>query len=135
MQVGKYEIKEGLFYIDSHEWVKIEGNIATVGISDYAQQELGDVAFIELPDAGKEVSKGGDMCEIESVKAVDTIKAPVSGKVVENNSELESSAEKINADPYGAWIAKIEMSDESEKDALKDAAAYAEFVKGLAGGK
>ncbi|MFH1787093.1 MAG: glycine cleavage system protein GcvH [archaeon] len=132
MQVGDYNIKEGLYYLDSHEWVEIKGNTATIGLSDYAQKSLGDVAYIDVPQVGKEVSQKAELCEIESVKAVDHVYSPLSGKVVGANSELTNSPDKINSDPYGAWIVKIEIKDESEKANLKDANAYAEFVKGLA---
>jgi glycine cleavage system H protein len=117
-------------YAKTHEWAKIEGKIALVGITDHAQDSLGDVTFIELPPIGKKVTKGKECCVIESVKAASDIYAPVSGEVTEVNKELESHPENINADPYGnAWIMKICNFTESDFMDLMDAAAYDAFVK------
>lgn len=126
----EYEIREGLYYSEEHEWLKVENSTGTVGISHYAAEELGDIAFIELPKPGK-VTQGGKMCEIESVKAVSDIYAPVSGEIIEVNSELTDSPEKINEDPYGAWIAKISIADAAELDNLMSAEKYTEYIDSL----
>jgi glycine cleavage system H protein len=121
-----------LKFSKEHEWVKVDGNIGTVGISDYAQHELGDVVYVELPEVDSEVSEGDACANIESVKAVSDIYAPVSGKVTETNETLEDEPELINNDPYGnGWIFKMEMSDSSQLDNLMDYAAYEEYLKGL----
>ncbi len=111
-------VKEGLLYSESHEWVKVEGSIAVVGVSDFAQAEMGDITYVDLPSEGDELSKDEDFGALESVKASSDLYAPVSGTVVEVNSALEDTPEKINEDPYGAWIVKIEMKDPSELDSL-----------------
>ncbi len=111
-------VKEGLLYSESHEWVKVEGNIAVIGVSDFAQAEMGDITYVDLPSEGDVLSKDEDFGALESVKASSDLYAPVSGTVVEVNSALEETPEKINEDPYGAWIVKIEMKDPSELDDL-----------------
>jgi glycine cleavage system H protein len=112
-------------YAESHEWVKVEGDIAIVGVSDHAQDQLGEIVFAELPDVGDSFSKGDEMCNLESSKAVGEVKAPVSGEIVEVNETLEDEPEKVNADPYGeGFLVKIKMSDPSEVDSMMDAAAY-----------
>jgi glycine cleavage system H protein len=126
----KYKIKEGLYYTKEHEWLKVEDGTGTVGLSHYATEELGDIAFIELPKPGK-VTQGGKLCEIESVKAVSDIYAPVSGIVVEVNSELTDSPELINQDSYQAWICKIEMADKKEIGKLMSAQEYTTYVESL----
>jgi len=133
IEVGEYKIKEGLYYTKDHEWAQVlEDGTVLVGITDYAQKELGDLAYVELPEVGKEVTKGDVLCEVESVKAVSEVYAPVSGEVIEVNEELEDAPEKINEDPYGAWIAKIKPSNlEEELKELMDADAYAEYLKSL----
>jgi len=133
IEVGEYKIKEGLYYTKDHEWAQVlEDGTVLVGITDYAQKELGDLAYVELPEVGKEVTKGDVLCEVESVKAVSEVYAPVSGEVIEVNEELEDAPEKINEDPYGAWIAKIKPSNlEEELKELMDADAYAEYLNSL----
>ncbi|MFA4639780.1 glycine cleavage system protein GcvH [Pyrococcus kukulkanii] len=133
IEVGEYKVKEGLYYTKDHEWAKVlEDGTVLVGITDYAQKELGDLAYVELPEIGKEVNKGDVLCEIESVKAVSEVYAPVSGEVIEVNEELSDSPEKINEDPYEAWIAKIKPKNlEEELKELMDANAYAEYLKTL----
>jgi len=133
IEVGEYKVKEGLYYTEEHEWVQVlDDGTVLVGISDYAQKELGDVAYVELPEVGKEVSQGDVLCEIESVKAVSEVYAPVSGEVVEVNGELEDSPEKINENPYDTWIAKIKPSNlEEDLKNLMTAEQYAEYLKGL----
>ena len=118
------KILEGLKYSESHEWVKVEGNIAVVGVSDFAQKEMGDITYVDMPEVDDEVSAGEEFGALESVKASSELISPVSGKVVEVNEELEDAPEKVTEDAYAAWIIKVEMSDASELDALMDAAGY-----------
>ena len=118
------KVIEGLRYSEDHEWVKVEGNIAVIGITDYAQKELGDITYADLPEVDDEVEAGDEFGALESVKASSELLCPVSGKVVEVNPELEDAPEKINEDAYEAWIIKVEMSDPAQVDALLDAAAY-----------
>jgi glycine cleavage system H protein len=115
---------EGLYYSESHEWVKVEGNVAVIGISDYAQHSLGDLSYVDLPEVDDEVTAGEDFGAVESVKAASDLICPVSGTVVEVNEELEDAPELLNQDAYANWIIKVEMSDPSELEALMDAAAY-----------
>ena len=123
------KIAEGLLYSESHEWVKVEGNIAVIGVSDFAQAEMGDITYVDLPDEGDEVEKGEDFGALESVKASSELYSPVSGTVVEVNSALEDAPELINEDAFENWIIKVEMSDASELEGLMDAKAYAEIAK------
>ena len=122
------KILEGLKYSESHEWVKAEGNIALVGVSDYAQKEMGDITYVDMPDVDDEVTAGEEFGALESVKASSDLISPVSGVVVEVNSELEDAPEKVNEDAFANWIIKVEMSDASELDNLMDAAAYKDFI-------
>ena len=122
------KIIEGLKYSDTHEWVKVEGNVAIVGVSDYAQKEMGDITYVDMPDVDDEVSKDEEFGALESVKASSDLVSPVSGVVVEKNEALEDAPELINQDPYENWIIKVEMSDASELDALLDAAGYAKLI-------
>lgn len=114
-----------LKYTKEHEWVRVEGERAYVGITDYAQHQLGDVVFVELPEQGRQVRQGESFSVVESVKAVSDIYAPLSGSVVEVNNALADAPEKVNQDPYGAgWIAVLTIDDPSELAALLDSAAY-----------
>ena len=114
-----------LLYHPEHDWAKIEGDIATFGVTWYAQDSLGEVVFFEPPEVGKSVSAGEPYTEVESVKAVSDVVAPLSGEITEVNAALSESPETINDDPYGAgWMVKVKLSDESEKDSLLDADAY-----------
>lgn len=122
------KIVDGLLYSESHEWVKVDGNVAIVGVSDYAQSELGDITYVDMPDVDDEVSAGDDFGAVESVKTSSELIAPVSGRIVACNNELEDRPELINEDAYSAWIAKIEMSDSSELDGLLNASAYTKLV-------
>jgi len=116
---------EGLKYTQSHEWVKVDGAIATVGITDHAQEELGDVALVLFPEVGRVLQAEDKFGEIESIKAVSDLYAPVSGEVVEVNEALTNSPESVNDDAYGAgWMIKIKMSNPAEVDGLMDLAAY-----------
>ena len=117
-----------VLFRESHEWVAIDGNIAKVGISDHAQSELGDLVFINLPEVGAELTAGDVLCDVESVKAVSDLYAPVSGKVVKVNEELEGAPELINQDAMGAWICEIEVTEVPND--LMDEAAYNKFIKG-----
>ena len=117
-------VLEGLLYSPSHEWVKVEGNQAWIGISDHAQHALGSVVFIELPKVGQTFKKGDAIGAVESVKAASDVYTPVSGKVLEVNDELDGSPELLNDDPYGSWIIKVELSNASELDSLLNKDAY-----------
>lgn len=115
-----------------HEWVKVEGESAIVGISDYAQKELGDVVYVELPVIGDSFSKGDTCSNIESVKAVNDIYCPVSGEILEINEELEDSPELVNQDPLGkGWIFKLKLENPAELDELMDEGAYQDYLKGI----
>jgi len=122
-------ILKELKYSKDHEWVKVEGKVAIIGVTDFAQSQLGDVVFVELPDESSTVKVGDSFSVIESVKAVSDIYAPVSGKIVKVNQALTDAPDLINQEPYGeGWIVAIEMSDSSELDALLDNNAYAQLV-------
>ncbi len=121
------KVLEGLYYAESHEYVKVEGNIGYVGITDYAQHALGNVVYVDMPDVDDEVTAGEEFGAVESVKAASDLISPVSGVVIEVNETLEDEPELINADAYENWIIKVELSDKSELDNLMDAAAYSEF--------
>lgn len=123
------KIIEGLKYSESHEWVKVEGGIAVIGVTDYAQAEMGDITYVDAPEVDDEVEAGEEFGALESVKASSELISPVSGTVVEVNSDLEDTPEKVNEDAYGAWIIKVEMSDPSELDNLLDAAGYKALIK------
>ena len=118
------KVIEGIKYADSHEWVKVEGNIGIIGISDYAQHSLGDIVYVDLSSEGDEISKGEEFGAVESVKAASDLYSPVSGTIIEINSALEDQPELINQDAYENWIIKVELADPSELDSLLDAAAY-----------
>ena len=119
-----------LKYSKEHEWVKIESGVATVGITDFAQEQLTDVVFVELPKVGKKVAQDGNLGAVESVKSVSDIFSPVGGEVTEVNKELENSPELLNKDPYGdGWIAKLKVNDEAELDKLISAEEYEAFTK------
>ena len=116
-------------YTKEHEWIKVSGAVGTIGITDYAQHELGDVVFVELPAVGTKITAGKVFGTVESVKAVSEIFAPVSGEVTEANSALSSAPETLNTDPHGgAWLIKVKLSNPSEASSLMDAAAYQAFV-------
>ena len=124
------EIPEGLIYTKEHEWIKVEGNEITVGITDYAQNALTDVVWVELPELGVSVKSMESFANVESVKSVSEIYAPVSGEVTEINEDLEDAPETVNTDPYGdGWICKMRMEDSGELDALLDAAAYKSLIE------
>jgi glycine cleavage system H protein len=118
-----------LKYSKEHEWVKVEGNTATIGITEYAQNELGDIVFVELPEVDDEINEGDTFGSVESVKTVSELYAPLSGKVLSSNDELEDSPEFVNESPYEkAWMIKIELSDESQLEDLLSAEQYSEMI-------
>ena len=122
----------GLKYSKDHEWVRVEGDVGTVGISDYAQEQLGDVVYVELPEVGTTVAQNEEAAVVESVKAASEVYAPVSGEVVEVNQALEDDPALVNGDPTGeGWFLKLRIGAPDELDALMDEAAYADYVSGL----
>ncbi|SDZ94286.1 glycine cleavage system H protein [Prevotella sp. tc2-28] len=123
------KVLEGLYYTESHEYVKVEGNIGYVGITDYAQHALGNVVYVDMPDVDDEVSAGEEFGAVESVKAASDLISPVTGVVLEVNEALEDEPERINADAYENWIIKVELSDKGELKNLMDAKAYTEFCE------
>jgi glycine cleavage system H protein len=119
-------------YTNEHEWIRVEGDVGTIGITNYAQEQLGDVVFVDVPQVGRKVTKGESIAVVESVKAASDIFAPVSGEVVEANGALTDSPGDVNAEPMGkGWFFRIRLSNKSELDGLMDEAAYNAFVKGL----
>ena len=115
---------EGLYYNESHEWVKVEGNVAIVGITDFAQHAMGDLSYVDMPEVDDEFEAGEEFGAVESVKAASDLFCPVSGTVVEVNEALEDAPELLNEDAFANWIMKVEMSDPSQLEGLMDAAAY-----------
>jgi glycine cleavage system H protein len=116
-------------YTKEHEWILVEGDTGTIGLTDYAQDQLGDIVYVELPEVGKEVGKGDVLGSIESVKAVSEIYSPIGGAVLEINDALDGEPEKVNSEPHGeGWYCKIKIADAAELDEHMDAAAYQEFV-------
>jgi glycine cleavage system H protein len=120
-----HDVRDGLKYTKTHEWVKLTGTKAKIGITDHAQHELTDIVFVELPTVGKEVHKGEELCVVESVKSVSEVYAPVSGKIIAVNTKLDDSPEIINSSPYDdGWLVEMEIKDNVEVNTLLDAAAY-----------
>ena len=120
------------YFTEDHEWIEVDGDSATVGITNYAQGQLGDIVFAEVPAVGATLKKGGDAAVVESVKAASDVYAPVSGTVTEGNDALEGDPALVNTDPEGeGWFFKLTLSDTSELDSLMDSAAYQSFVDGL----
>ena len=121
-----------LKYTKEHEWIRVEGNVGTVGISPYAQEQLGDVVFVELPEVGRKVEQGKEIAVVESVKAASEIFAPVSGDVVDVNKDLPATPATVNSDPLGAgWFFKLQLADPAQLEKLMDEAAYKSYVEGL----
>ena len=119
------EVRSDLKYTETHEWLKIKGNTAIIGITDHAQEELTDIVYVELPEIGKEIKKDEELCVVESVKSVSEIYAPISGKVLKVNKKLEDSPEIINESPYDdGWLVELEIKDSSELKNLLDADSY-----------
>ena len=128
MEVHGYQIVDGLLYTKEHEWIKIEGNTGTIGITDHAQNSLGDIVFVELPKVGSQITAGQSFGTVESVKAVSDLFAPVSGTITEVNPELANAPEKVNTDAHSAWMVKITLKDVSEAGSLLSAADYEKFI-------
>lgn len=125
------KVPGNLKYTKDHEWVLIENGVATVGVTEFAQSELGEIVFVDLPAIGKEVIQGGSFCVLESTKAASDVYAPISGKIKESNSSLSDDPTKVNNDPYGSgWLAKFENVIESQLEALMDAEAYKTHIGG-----
>ena len=119
-----------VYYTEEHEWIRVEGDTATVGITDFAQGQLGDVVFVEIPEAGRQVTKGGEAAVVESVKAASDVYAPVSGEVTEGNQAVVDEPSLVNSDPEGeAWFFRLRLSDPSELEGLMDAEAYKSFCE------
>ena len=125
------KVIEGLYYSESHEYIRVEGDYGFIGITDYAQNALGNVVYVDMPEVDDEVEAGEEFGAVESVKAASDLISPVSGTVVEVNEALEDQPELINQDAFGTWIIKVELSDKSELDDLMDAAAYEKFCEKL----
>ena len=123
------EVRDDLKYTDNHEWLKVERDTAKIGITDYAQSQLTDIVFVELPEVGKEIKKGDELCVVESVKSVSEIYAPISGKIANVNKKLEETPETINESPYDeGWLVEIEVTDKSEVEGLLDANSYKKLI-------
>ena len=123
------KVIEGLYYAESHEFVKVEGDFGYVGITDFAQSELVNIVYVDLPDTEEEIEAGEDFGAVESVKAASDLSSPVSGTIVETNEALEDSPELINKDAFENWIIKVQLSNKAELENLMDAKAYEEFCK------
>ena len=123
------KVIDGLFYSDSHEYVKVEGEFAYVGITDYAQEQLGNIVYVDMPSEGDEVTAGEEFGAVESVKAAGDLVSPVSGEIVEVNEALEDNSELVNQDAFANWIIKVKLSDPSELDNLMDAEAYRKAIQ------
>ncbi|MEO1323795.1 MAG: glycine cleavage system protein GcvH [Pseudomonadota bacterium] len=120
------------YFTEDHEWIAVEGDIGTVGITKYAAEQLGDVVFVEVPEAGASFGKGDDMAVVESVKAASDVYAPIAGEVTEGNGDLADAPETVNEDPEGkGWFCKLKLSDKGELDGLMDADAYKTYCEGL----
>jgi glycine cleavage system H protein len=125
------KVLEGLYYSESHEYVKVEGEYGYIGITDYAQQALGNVVYVDMPDVDDEVSAGEEFGAVESVKAASDLISPVTGVVMQVNEALEDQPELVNSDPYQHWMIKVTIADPSELNQLMDAKAYADFLSSL----
>ncbi len=125
------KVMDGYLYTEEHEWLLVEGNSATIGITDFAQSSLGDIVFVELPEEGEELEAGNSFGVVESIKSVSDLYTPISGKVLEKNSTVEETPENLNEDPYGGWLVKIELADKDQLNSLMDAQAYTEFCESL----
>jgi len=123
------ELRDDLKYTKEHEWIKIKGDVAVIGITDHAQAELTDIVFVELPEVGKEIKKGEELCVVESVKSVSEIYAPISGNVVNVNKKLDDTPETVNESPYDdGWLVELEIKDKSEIDNLLDVESYKKTI-------
>lgn len=122
------KVMKDLFYTEDHEWVKVDGDMATIGMADFAQEQLGDIVYVELPEVGDEIDKGEDFAAVESVKAASDVYMPVGGKVVEVNEDLIDEPELLNKDAYANWMIKIEMTDKDEVNDLMTSEVYEKFI-------
>lgn len=125
------EVKQGLYYTESHEYVRVDGDYGYVGITDYAQQQLGNIVYVDMPEPDDEVTAGEEFGAVESVKAASDLNSPVTGIVEEVNEALEDSPDLINKEPYANWIMKVKLADKSELDSLLSAEAYDKYCQGL----
>lgn len=125
------EVKQGLYYTESHEYVRVDGEYGYVGITDYAQQQLGNIVYVDMPEPDDEVKAGEEFGAVESVKAASDLNSPVTGTVEEVNEALEDAPDLINKDPYANWIMKVKLADKSELDSLLGADAYDKYCQGL----
>lgn len=123
------KIIEGLKYTEEHEWISVDGNIATIGISDFAQSSLGDIVFVELPDEGEELDKGASFGVVESIKSVSDLYTPLTGKVIEKNNTVVDTPENLNQDAFESWLIKVEITDSSQLDDLMDSKAYETYCE------
>lgn len=123
------KVIEGYKYTEDHEWIALEGDIATIGITDFAQSSLGDIVFVELPDDGEDLEAAGSFGVVESIKSVSDLYSPVTGTVTEKNSEVEDSPESLNQDAFASWLIKIKLKDSSQLDSLMDSKAYIEYCE------
>lgn len=123
------KIPEDLYYTEDHEWIKIEGDVATIGITDFAQNSLGDIVFVELPDVESDLEKGETFGVVESIKSVSDLYVPLNGQVIEKNEDVEETPESVNEDSYNAWFIKIKMTDASQAENLLKADKYKEFCE------
>ncbi len=124
-----HNIPENLLYTDDHEWALIEGDVATIGLTDFAQNSLGDIVFVELPEIGSDLDRGSSFGVVESIKSVNDLNTPFTGEVLEHNQELEDAPELLNQDPYKNWILKIKINDQSESSNLMNPAKYLEHCE------
>ncbi len=123
------QVIENLYYTEEHEWIKIEGDIATVGITDFAQSSLGDIVFVELPEEGTDLKESDSFGVVESIKSVSDLYSPLSGSVVDKNSEVEETPETINQTPYSAWLIKLKLNDLDQVQSLMDSKSYIKFCQ------
>ena len=124
------KIPDQLFYTEDHEWVSVEGDIATIGITDFAQSSLGDIVFVELPELGSNLESGSSFGVVESIKSVSDLYTPISGEVIDKNEDVEASPEQINSDVYGSWLIKVRISNQSELETLLKPSEYKAFSEG-----
>lgn len=131
MEIGTYSFRDDLLYSKTHEWVKVEGDIFIIGINDYSQREIGEIAYIELPAIGNNIKQFELLCQIESVKTVLDIFSPMSGSIIETNKEIENSPDLLNSKPYDSWICKIKSSELDEKINLMSINEYIKYIKDI----
>ena len=125
------KVIDGYLYTEEHEWVHVEGDTATIGITDFAQSSLGDIVFVELPEEGEDLEAGNSFGVVESIKSVSDLYTPITGKVKEKNSTVEETPENLNEDPYGGWLVKLSVTDTSQLESLMNAEAYTQFCENL----